>query len=302
MVRPSNFGFNPETAESNAFQENDQSVEQHTIIEQAVQEFDEFVRRLENAGVTVLVIEDTDVPEKTDAVFPNNWISTHQNGTIITYPMLSPNRRLERREDILGTLSSQFSVKRRLNLELYEKQERFLEGTGSMILDRINNIAYACHSQRTDELVFEIFCQQTGFHPHLFKANDGLGQPIYHTNVMMALGDRFAVVCLGTIAEKKEREALINRLNATGKSIIEITIIQMMAFAGNMLQLKNKDGDAIIVMSEQAYKSLEEEQVSQLSAFGQIVYSPLDTIEKYGGGSARCMIAEIFLPQKPGSI
>ena len=298
MVRPANFGFNPETAESNAFQSEHPDLSLDAVKAKAIQEFDELVRRLTKHGIQVLVIEEPGIPVKTDSVFPNNWISTHSDGTMITYPMLSENRRLERDPAIIEQISSQYKVKRHVSLETYEEQDRFLEGTGSLILDRANKIAYACRSPRTDELVLEMFCMQTGYHPHLFDATDGMSQPVYHTNVMMALGETFAVICLGAIQNQKERQALVNRLESTGKEIVEITLVQMMAFAGNMLVLKGGDDSSLLVMSSQAYKSLTPNQMDQLNAHVTIVHSPLDTIETCGGGSARCMIAELFLPQK----
>ena len=298
MVRPANFGFNPETAASNAFQKNEEGHSRLDIIEKSKEEFDQFVLKLRSYGVDVQVIDDTELPIKTDAVFPNNWITTHRDGKIITYPMLSDNRRLERREDIVEALTLKYQFQDRIALEKYEAENKILEGTGSLILDRINKLAYACFSPRTNSQVLGAFCEQMGYEPVLFRSVDGLGQPIYHTNVMMALGENFVVICLATIKDKKEKQFLLDRFKASGKQIIEITLIQMMAFAGNMLQVKSKTtGKPYLVMSQQAYESLTKAQIDSIQSHTDILYSPLDTIETYGGGSARCMMAEIFVPE-----
>ena len=298
MVRPANFGFNPETAASNAFQQDDAHFSVEEIKTKAIAEFDAFVDQLQNAAIEVIVFQDDTAPIKTDAVFPNNWMTTHHDGTLILYPMLSENRRLERNPAIIEQLGTQFRISRTVDLTIYEEQQRFLEGTGSMVLDREHKIVYACRSARTDELVLEMFCQATGFHPHLFLATDGLGQPIYHTNVMMALGAELAIVCLAAIQDKKERQHLVDRLTSTGKTIVEITLVQMMAFAGNMIQVANTQGQSYFIMSSAAYGCLKDEQIQAIEQHAHILHSDLETIEAYGGGSARCMIAEIFLPTR----
>ncbi len=297
MIRPARFGFNPETAESNAFQQDKDELTKEEISRRAVAEFDAFVEKLRSVGIEVIVVEDTEVPVKTDAVFPNNWITTHTDGTIITYPMLSAVRRLERRQDIVEQLQKTYSFREHFQLEQFEEEDRMLEGTGSLILDRDHKIAYACHSPRTDEKVLEAFCDKMGYEVIVFDAVDGLGQPIYHTNVMMALGEDFVVICMATIRDKREREKLLAKFEETGKAIIEITLIQLMTFAGNMLQVRSKTtGKPYLVMSKQAYDSLTEKQIAEIKKYTEILYSPLKIIETYGGGSARCMMAEVFVP------
>lgn len=298
MVRPAHFGYNEETADSNAFQRNDGDLTASQIRRKAIAEFDNFVHLLKASGVDVIVAEDSDNPIKTDAVFPNNWVTFHQDGTVITYPMFSPTRRLERREDVLSDLGKKFQVQKRVHLEEKEAQHQFLEGTGSMILDRVHRIAYACLSPRTDLNLLDEFCRITGFERVAFFAVDGQGKEIYHTNVMMALGETFVVICLETLQNMAEREHLLRKFNATNKEVIEITLNQMMAFAGNMLQVQNRSGDSILVMSEQAYNALTPMQIRRLNQHTNLLYAPLYTIEKYGGGSARCMMAEVFLPIK----
>ena len=297
MVRPANFGFNTETAESNAFQVNDTQLNSTQIKALAVKEFDEFVNRLRKVGIHVIVVEDSHEPAKTDAVFPNNWISFHEDGTIITYPMLSEVRRLERRPQIINQVGETHQINRQIAYEEYENQARFLEGTGSLILDRPNKIAYACRSERTNKMVLEQFCEEMGYTAVLFDAVDGMQMPIYHTNVMMAVGKDFVVICMGSIPSPTDRTQLLNTFSMTGKTVIEITLVQMMHFAGNMLQVQGKEKD-YLVMSEQAYQSLNEPQIEQIKSHTNILYSPLKTIETYGGGSARCMMAEVFLPIK----
>lgn len=296
MVRPAHFGFNEQTASNNAFQVNDGRLTPKEISQRAVAEFDTFVKTLQSVGVEIIVVEDTDQPIKFDAVFPNNWVSFHEDGTVITYPMFSENRRLERREDIIDRLFQQYHFKNRIHLEPAENDDKFLEGTGSMILDRVHKVVYACLSPRTNEEVLKEFCLKTGYTPVIFHSIDGKGQDIYHTNVMMALGETLAVICLDTIKDVEERKAVEESLKATGKTIIPITLKQMNAFAGNMLQVRNKWGDTLLVMSQQALDSLTPEQVKRLNNHTNIVCSPLSIIEKYGGGSARCMMAEVFVP------
>lgn len=298
MVRPAHFGYNEETALNNAFQTMDKSLSPQEVRQGAIREFDAFVEKLRSAGVDVIVVEDTDTPVKLDAVYPNNWVTFHEDGQVVTYPMNAPTRRLERREDILETLSSRFKMGDHLRLEHYEEMGMYLEGTGSLILDRPNRIAYACLSPRTDEHLLDDFCDKMGYEKVAFIAVDGNGQEIYHTNVMMALGESFVVICLESVRAKGERDRLLGKFAETGKEVIEISLGQMMAFVGNMLQLRSQDGTPYLVMSEQAYKSLRPEQVEQIKKHTEILHSPLYVIEKYGGGSARCMMAEVFLPEK----
>lgn len=296
MVRPANFGFNEQTASNNAFQTNDTSRPESEIQQFAIQEFDGMVEKLREAGVNVLVVEDTAVPAKADAIFPNNWVTFHQDGRIITYPMYAPVRRLERREDVLDKLSAQYAFSERIHLENNEQKNRFLEGTGSMILDRPNKIVYACLSPRTDKALLEEYCSLIGYEMMAFTALDGREQEIYHTNVMMALGEGFVVICLDTLRDPSERRMLMNKFAATGKEVIEISLDQMLHFAGNMLQVRNPAGDTFLVMSEQAFKSLTPAQIVLIEKHTNILFSPIPTIETYGGGSARCMMAEVFVP------
>lgn len=294
MVRPAHFGYNTETAGNNAFQTNDQSISPEEISAKARKEFDGFVDKLRAVGVEVIVVEDTDEPLKLDAVFPNNWFSTHQDGTIITYPMYAPMRRLERREDIVEKLQAKFGYQKLIALEAREMEERYLEGTGSLILDRDNKLVYACRSIRTDEGLMDEFALWMGYEKVVFDSYDANGLPIYHTNVMMALGVNFCVICLDSIKDAVQRREVTDHLTQTGKDIVSISVAQMEAFAGNMLQVRGKDGEKYLAMSEQAYKSLTPEQIEQLELHANLLHAPLYTIEAYGGGSARCMMAEIY--------
>jgi hypothetical protein len=295
MVRPAHFGYNEETADSNAFQRTDDALTSETVQARAAAEFDGMVAGLRAAGVEVIVIDDRPEVYTPDAVFPNNWVTFHEDGSVITYPMYSAKRRMERRADIIEMLSRQYRIEDRLKMEWHERENRFLEGTGSMILDRPNHIVYACLSERTDEELLEEFCLFSGYEKVLFHAMDGQGKPIYHTNVMMALGETFAVVALDTLPIPAERAKLLAFLHHTHKEVIEISIAQMMSFAGNMLQVRSKTGETFLVMSQQAYASLSGEQLARIEAHTRILTANIPTIEMYGGGSVRCMMAEVFL-------
>lgn len=299
MVRPANFGFNPETAENNAFQSRDHLLSADEMRRNAMLEFDRFVDTLRAAGVDVIVAEDTPQPVKPDAVFPNNWVTFHQEGHIITYPMNAESRRLERSEEIIGhVLENGFAqTGERKHFEDAEAQHIFLEGTGSIIFDHQHRLAYACLSPRTDADLLEKLCQFLGYQKVVFHAVDGNGQDIYHTNVMMALGETFVVICLDTVRDAEERAMLEATFAQTGKAVIDISLDQMNKFAGNMLQVRNRQNDLLLVMSEQAYNSLNAQQISTLEQHTQLLYSDIKTIETYGGGSARCMMAEVFLPE-----
>ena len=298
MVRPANFGFNEQTAASNAFQTNDGSLSAHEIQRKAVDEFDQFAAALRQKGVDVIVMNDPEKPEKPDAVFPNNWVTFHDDGTLVLYPMFASLRRLERNEDFLQELGKRFSITRHVHLDYLEAKEIYLEGTGSLILDRPNRLAYACVSPRTNPILLDEFCKEMGYDPVLFTAVDGEGREIYHTNVMMALGETFVVVCLDAVPDPEEKSLLQHRFAETNKEIVEITLDQMLRFAGNMLQVKTLKGEPLLVMSEQAFRSLRPEQVEKLKSHSDLLHAPLYTIETYGGGSARCMMAEVFLPEK----
>lgn len=297
MVRPANFGFNEETAASNAFQSRNEKQAPEEIRRIARQEFDQFVKKLKTAGVNVIVAKDSVSPVKPDAVFPNNWVTFHQEGFIVTYPMFAPTRRKERRRKIIETVLAQgFKSSRRVNFEYNEKLDRFLEGTGSIIFDHQHRLAYACLSPRTDASLLEELCAELKYTAVVFHAVDGAGQDIYHTNVMMAMGEDFVVICLESVRDAGERDLLLRRFEETQKAVIDISLAQMNSFAGNMLQVRNQMGETILVMSSQAYQSLTPVQVQALSQRTQLLHSPIDTIEQYGGGSARCMMAEVFLP------
>jgi hypothetical protein len=294
MIRPVNFGFNEQTAGSNAFQV---KAEGEHIHRQALQEFDNMVAKLRSEGIDVTVIQDTPSPATPDSIFPNNWISFHGDGTVYLYPMQAENRRAERRREILRDLKNSFRIENIQDLSFFENDDKFLEGTGSMVLDRENKIAYACLSPRTNTEVLSKFCEMEGYSVCCFHAADSKGIAIYHTNVMMCIGEEFAVICLESIEDQQERQQVINSLENSGKEIVEISFVQMAQFAGNMLNLKSTSGESLLVMSERAFKSLTEQQVQQLEKYTRLVYFPIETIENNGGGSARCMIAEIHLPK-----
>lgn len=299
MVRPANFGFNEETAANNAFQSRDGLLSAAQMRERAVAEFDQFVSNLRAAGVNVVVAEDSSTPVKPDAVFPNNWVTFHADGTIVTYPMFAPTRRLERQETVIETvLKAGFRANGvRHHLEGGEATGHFLEGTGSIIFDHPNRLAYACLSPRTDAALLDKLCQIIGYQPVVFHSVDAHGQDVYHTNVMMALGDTFVVICLDSVRDATERQMLEERFAATGKTVVAISLEQMNEFAGNMLQVQNDRGEGVLVMSSRAFRALTPEQVATLERHTRLLHSDLQTIETYGGGSARCMLAEIFLPE-----
>jgi hypothetical protein len=294
MIRPVNFGFNEQTAGSNAFQ--NRNAGQQQVQNRALIEFDNFVGVLRENRVEVIVIDDTTEPHTPDSIFPNNWVSFHQDGTVFLYPMMAENRRLERREDIIMQLEDEFKVKHVIDLSHFEQENKFLEGTGSMVLDRENKIAYACLSPRTDKDVLGIFCKESGYKPILFHSVDENGMDIYHTNVLMCIGSSYAVICLDSIKDETEKNLVIKSFQSTQKQIVPISFEQMNHFAGNMLEVQNKDGESLLVMSKSAWDSLNYEQKAILSSFSKPVYSDISTIENNGGGSARCMMAEVHLP------
>lgn len=290
LIRPVNFGFNAETAVNNSFQVNSTgNVQQKALIE-----FDGLVSLLAENKLSLTVIADTEIPHTPDSIFPNNWISFHEDGTVIIYPMFAANRRLEKKPHILDKLKEIFHITAVKDLSRYETKNLFLEGTGSMVLDRENRIAYASLSPRTDKHILDEFCSMAGYTPCSFTSMDNSGNPIYHTNVMMCVAANFAVICLEAIRDEQERLMVSGSLTGSGKEIIGISLQQMNAFAGNMLQVRNSEGELLLVMSSQAFGSLNKTQVSKLEKFSRIIHTPLDTIESYGGGSARCMMAEIF--------
>ncbi|HTJ10371.1 MAG TPA: arginine deiminase-related protein [Dinghuibacter sp.] len=289
-----NFAFNEQTAVNNAFQE------KATADAQAVaeREFDVFVALLRDAGVEVLVVNDTPEPYTPDSIFPNNWVSFHTDGTVVLYPMFAPNRRLERKQEVLDEIARNFVIRRRLDLSGWEAKSRYLEGTGSMVLDRDQRIAYACLSPRTDMEVLEDFCGRMEFQPVTFAAADAGGLPIYHTNVMMCVADAYVVICADAISNARERAMVLDQIRLSGKAVVLITLTQMARFAGNMLQVSGASGEKLLVMSSQAFGSLTGEQVAVLGSYNRILHADLSAIETNGGGSARCMMAEVRLPVK----
>jgi len=293
MIRPVSFGFNEQTAGSNAFQNRDGA---NDAQQQALKEFDGFVQVLRDNGVDVTVIDDTKEPHTPDSIFPNNWVSFHSDGNIFLYPMQAENRRLERREDIISDLEDKFTVHRIEDMSHFEAEGKFLEGTGSMVLDRENKIVYACISPRTNKDVLAEFCRETGYTAVTFDAVDQNGQAIYHTNVVMGIGSDFAVVCLESIADATERELISKSLQENGKEIIDISFDQMNRFAGNILEVKNDKGEILIVMSQTAFNTFTSEQKTAMEKYGKLVHADIHTIEYIGGGSARCMMAEVHLP------
>ena len=293
MIRPVNFAFNAETAINNAFQvKNDET----NVQGKALKEFDEFVDLLRQNDVEVTVVEDTPEPNTPDSIFPNNWISFHGDGTVLLYPMYAPNRRAERKEHVLAEIDKHFLVKKKIDLSYNERDNLFLEGTGSMVLDRDNRLVFACLSPRTDKKVLDEFCNKMNYEAVVFHSVDENGQPIYHTNVMMCVADKYVVISLDSIRDTEEKNKVIAAIQKTGKEIIEITYQQLDHFAGNMLQIENRKHEKLLVMSTQAFKSLSKEQVQKLNGYNRILHAPLNTIEVNGGGSARCMMAEIHLP------
>ena len=297
MIRPARFESNPLTSASNRFQGKSSSSpeEQHAI---ALREFDGLAAALRDAGIEVIVVDDTDEPHTPDAIFPNNWISMHADGRVVMYPMEAENRRTERRSDIVDYLNKHAhrQVTEVVDLSAHEDAGHFLEGTGSMVLDRTNRVAYACISSRTHLDPLGEFAQRMGYDVVAFDAVDSGGVPIYHTNVLMNVGEQLAVICAEAIPRVEQRNAVLARLRETGHDILELTRAQLGAFAGNMLELRNNNGERVLAMSQQAYDSLNEEQRATLAANARIVRAPIDNIESSAGGSVRCMLAEVHLP------
>lgn len=297
MIEPIAFGFNEQTAVNNYFQVQQEG----NVQEKALLEFHSFVEKLRAKGINVITIQDTIQPKTPDSIFPNNWVSFHQDGKVVLYPMFAENRRLERREDIINQIKEQFDVKEIIDYSKIENEDKYLEGTGSMIFDHDNKIAYGSVSLRLDEELFRKFCSEFGFTPVVFHSYQTAGEerlPIYHTNVMMCVADKFVVICLDCIDDETERQNVVDSIKNSGKELIEISEDQMQNFAGNMLQVQKNSGEKFLVMSQSAYKSLKPEQVSAIEKYSEIIYSDLETIETNGGGSARCMLAEVFLPKK----
>lgn len=302
MIRPIAFRMNEQTAVNNYYQKVLDALTPETVNAKAQEEFDLFADVLKQNGVNVVVIQDTKEPDTPDSIFPNNWISFHENGDVVLYPMFAENRRLERREDVLDILEEQgFVIENVMDYTSAEEENMFLEGTGSMILDRANKKVYCALSPRAEEELVIQFCEDNEMLPVIFESYqtvNGERKLIYHTNVMMCLGETFAVICLDSIDDKNERKNVVKQLKEDGKEIIEINEEQVNNFAGNMLELTNDKGEKLLIMSTQAYNILAPNQIKTLGKHARIVHSSLDIIEACGGGSARCMLAEVFLPRK----
>lgn len=297
MIRPAAFGFNEETENDNFFQFNS-TTSKEELQQKAEKEFDKMVEILMGHGIDVIVINDTKQPRKPDAIFPNNWLSTSPDGVVSIFSMFAPNRRTEKREDILKKLKQQFVVKQVQNLSEFEREGRFLEGTGSMVIDHDNKMIYAAISERTNMPALEKFVSTNGYQAIVFIATDKNGRHIYHTNIMMSIGESFAVLCEEAIDEEWELIAVRQLLESTGHTIIGITREQMHCFAGNMLQLQNNKDEKFLVLSQAAFNSLRKEQKRMLEAYSQLLPIEVPTIEEAGGGSVRCMMAEIFLEKR----
>lgn len=298
MIRPAAFGANEETAMTNFFQSKDAEINSQAIQQSVLKEFDNMVELLRTNDINVLVINDTPAPVKPSAVFPNNWLSTSPEGIVSVFPMYAANRRPEKRDDILKMLAEKFVVKDLQDWSEFEVEGKFLEGTGSMVIDHENKVIYACYSPRTDISVLEKFANANKYRAIIFFAADKNGQAVYHTNVAMTLAEDFAILCEESIEEEWELIAIRQLLESSGHDVIRITKEQMHAFAGNMLQVKNNKGEKFLVMSQTAFDSLNEEQKEELSARNNLLTVSVPTIEKTEGGSARCMMAEIFLEKK----
>jgi hypothetical protein len=295
MVRPANFGFNEEAATTNAFMQAAKTLSNDEVKVKAREEFDGLVVAMRDQGVEVIVVEDTADPVKPDAVFPNNWFSTHPNGVFVTYPMQPESRRIERLNPVKEVLAEAYTMERTIALEHAEEENQFLEGTGSLVLDRMKKVAYACRSERTHEGLAERWAELTGYKLVFFDATDRDGKPVYHTNVIMAMGTHHAVICLQSIVEE-EREMVRHALADSGRQIIDLSFDQILHFAGNMLEVIDGEGTPRWVMSTQAHVALSDTQREILEEKGPIIHAPIQVIEQLGGGSARCMIAEVFLP------
>jgi len=297
MIRPARFESNPETAQSNRFQGRTEASadEQHAS---AVVEFDGLVNALREHDIAVIVIDDTHEPHTPDSIFPNNWVSFHGDGRVVLYPMEAENRRTERRMDIIERLDEdpRYVVSEVIDLSHHEADGHFLEGTGSMVLDRINHVVYACLSSRTQLDPLGDFAQRLEYEVVAFDAVDRSGVPIYHTNVLMNIGETLAVICDEAIPRDDQREAVLQRLRASGRNIVSLSYDQLDAFAGNMLELRKEDGGRLIAMSQQSYDSLSRDQLAALQDNGEVLAVPIDTIEASAGGSVRCMLAEVHLP------
>jgi hypothetical protein len=299
MVRPASFQYNTQTAQSNEFQVNLEGLSKNQILTKARGEFDTMVAELTAHKISVQVIDDTPEPVKPDAIFPNNWISMSQEGVLTIFPMKNENRQLEKRKDIIESIETKYIVTKKIDLSQYEHNDRALEGTGSIVFDHIAQIAYACLSPRTDDALLEEYCKQINYQPVVFHSQDSNGKLIYHTNVVMCVGSGYVVIGLDTVFDPIEKAYLENKFAESNLEIISVSNNQLLEnFAGNMLQVENQDGELYLVMSRKAFSSLTEAQKIQIEKYAQILPVSIDIIETIGGGSARCMMAEIFLQKK----
>ncbi|MGW8121811.1 citrulline utilization hydrolase CtlX [Roseivirga echinicomitans] len=293
MMRPKHFGFDPSTARSNSFQSKDGANETTTIANKAKIEFDEAVNKLRSEGINVIALDDTDSPKKPNAVFPNNWVSFHDDGRVLLYPMMTESRRTERRDDVLEQLANEgIKVKEVIDFSDFEAEDKFLESTGSVVLDYDHKLAYACLSTRTHPEVLQKFCELMGFEQVVFEAFNKTNEAIYHTNVLMCLAAKYAIICTDAIP-LDQRKDVITALERTGHEVVAITMEQMYAFAGNMLEVLNEQGESVLVMSESAMESLSEDQIASLSQYSKLLSVSIPTIEKFGGGSVRCMMCKV---------
>lgn len=302
MIRPKHFNFNHETAKNNHFQKEEKTLKNKEVLQNAISEFEELVKKIKQKNIKVEIFEDREEVITTDSIFPNNWISLHKDGKIYLYPMFSEIRRKEKRIDIINSYADNgYLINETIDLSKYEKENKFLEGTGSMVLDRENKLCYAAISERTSREVLNKFCEISGYEAIEFKSYqtfENKRKEIYHTNVMMCIADKYVIICLDSIDNIDERKSVIEKLIESKKEIIEINEKQCNNFAGNMLQVKNNQNKKFLIMSKSAYDSLSKEQLKLITSHNEIIYSSLDTIEKLGGGSARCMITENFLRRK----
>ena len=291
MVKPVNFKYNTQTAETNSFMNKDYAKDTQTA---ALKETIEYASLLEKNLINVVLVEDTKEPETPDSVFPNNWFSTHENGILVLYPMCAENRRKERKKEFLDAIKKNINFKKTIDLTFWEKENKFLEGTGSMVLDRVNKIVYACRSPRTCEEVLDDFCKKLGYEKVLFDAKDDKGNIIYHTNVILCVAENFVVVCLDVIKDEKQKSLILDYFKKTNKKVIEISLEQVNNYAGNLLEVKNENNEKFLIMSDAAYKSFTKEQLNEFQKECKILHPNIECIETIGGGSARCMLAELY--------
>ena len=296
MVRPATFGFNTETASSNLFQQNSPS--DSTLSSIAREEFDNMVQVLEAHDIAVHVFDDSDNVVKPDAIFPNNWVTFHHDGGVILYPMMAPSRRLERNTQFIEKLRDDFTITKVVDLARWEEEGKYLEGTGSMVMDHVNRVVYACRSPRTNENILTSLCELLQYKKIVFDAVDERGVAIYHTNVMMSVADKFAIVCLDAIQNESDQDVILGQFEVTQHKVIAISFAQMNSFAGNMLTVRNKAGESFTLMSQRAFQSLLPGQLNEISKYTEILTFNIDHVERYGGGSVRCMVAGIHLPKK----